>query len=389
MLARKLSKIAQDIATKVPVVTITGPRQAGKTTLVQETFPEYSYANLEDPKTRELAQEDYEGFFERYKEPLIIDEVQRVPELLSALQVKVDQNRSQNGRFILTGSHQPKLREGIAQSLAGRTSILTLLPLSLEELKENNVSPGDVNSTLLRGFMPELYRDSHVREPYTYYRDYVETYIERDVRNMKDIRDLTKFRRFLTLLAGRVGQVVNLSSLSGEVGVSSTTLNEWLSVLMASDVVFDLKPFFSNISKRHTKSSKIYFTEVGVAAYLLGLENEAQVDRDPLRGQLFENMVVAEALKARHNSNKEPNLFYTRTEKGVEVDMVLRANSTLKPFEIKSAMTPHISFAKNLKTFCEAETSADMPTVIYSGEPYPSYRGVRYVNYADCYKYFE
>ena len=314
-------------------------------------------------------------------EPLIIDEVQRVPELLSAIQVRVDENRDLNGRFILTGSHQPMLREGIAQSLAGRTSIVALYPLSIEELLEDGCTALNINHLLLYGLMPELYKGKNTRKPYIYYRDYLQTYIEKDVRQMKAIKDLDKFLRFLTLLAGRVGQVVNLSMLSGEVGVSSTTLGEWLSVLSASNIIFELQPYFSNISKRQIKSPKIYFSEVGLCSYLLGLEEEEQVDRDPLRGQLFENMVVAEAVKARLNKNREPDLYFVRTEKGVEIDLVYKAGRNLIPFEIKSSMTPNSTFSRNLKAFCDAEPTSMQPTIIYSGEEYPLFYGVRYINY--------
>ena len=299
MIKRDISENLISLSRQVPVVTIIGPRQSGKTTLVKECFPEYTYVNLEDPITRMFAKEDYKSFFETYKEPLIIDEVQRVPELLSAIQVIVDSDRENNGRFILTGSHQPSLQEGIAQSLAGRTSITTLLPLSMKELdQDGQLESLSIDDLLIKGFMPELYKKVS-REPLTYYRDYLNTYVEKDLREMLEIKNLDKFLRFLTLLAARVGQVVNLSALSGEVGVSSTTLSEWLSVLEASYIVYRLKPFFSNITKQQIKSPKIYFTEVGLAVYLLGIETENQANRDPLRGNLFENLIVSEVLKSR------------------------------------------------------------------------------------------
>lgn len=381
MIERKIKDKLLDISTKVPVITLLGPRQAGKTTLVKELFPDYTYVNLEDKATRELAETDYIGFFNKYKEPMIIDEVQRVPELLSAIQVKVDEDRRKNGRFILTGSHQPRLREAVAQSLAGRTSLLTLLPLSLEEIKSSNNVP-DVDENIIRGFMPELYLEN-TREPNDFYRDYLNTYIEKDLRQMISVKDLNTFVKFLTLLAGRVGQVVNLSSMAGEVGVSSTTLSEWLSVLEDSFVVFKLQPYYSNISKRVVKAPKVYFVEPGLAAYLLGIESANQASRDPLRGNLFENIVVLEAFKQRLNQNKEPNLFYMRTEKGVEVDLILKKEGILYPFEIKSAMTPNKEFSKNLKSFCESEKDSSGMNVIYVGEPYDSFLNTKYINYKD------
>lgn len=387
MIKRKIASKLIQLTKQVPVVTIIGPRQSGKTTLVKDCFKEYTYVNLEDPVNRMLAIEDYRGFFATYKEPLIIDEVQRVPELLSAIQAMVDEDRAKNGRFILTGSHQPGLQKEIDQSLAGRTSILTLLPLSMAELAEEGVLEGlSTDNLLIKGFMPELYREN-ARESLVYYRDYLNTYVEKDLRAMLEIKNLDKFLRFLTLLAGRVGQVVNFAALSGEVGVSSTTLSEWLSVLEASYIVYKLQPYFSNIAKRQIKSPKIYFTEIGLASYLLGIETENQANRDPLRGNLFENLIVSEVLKSRLNENQNPNLFYMRTEKGVEVDLIVRKEDILYPFEIKTAMTPNRSFSRHLLSFVEAEKTAKNPKIIYTGQSYPKLNGVEYVNFKDLKKY--
>lgn len=386
MLSRSIKEKVVKLVQQVPVVTIIGPRQSGKTTLVRELFPNYQYVNLEDPFVRQLAKEDYIGFFETYSEPLIIDEVQRVPELLSAIQVKVDENRLKNGRFILTGSHQPSLQKNISQSLAGRTSILSLLPLSMEELANNgNLENMTMDELLVKGFMPELYREN-VREPYVFYRDYLNTYVEKDLREMLALKNLDAFLRFLTLLAGRVGQVVNLSSMSSEVGVSSTTLAEWLSVLEASFIVFKLKPYFSNLTKQQIKSPKIYFTEVGLATFLLGIENEKQASRDPLRGNLFENLIVSEFLKKEFNENRNPKLYYMRTNKGVEVDLIRQKDGQLLPYEIKTAMTPNKTFSKHILSFVEAEASAQNPRIIYTGESYPKFNGVEYVNFKTIFK---
>lgn len=389
MIRREISEKLISLSKQVPVVTIIGPRQSGKTTLVRECFPEYTYVNLEDPINRMLAKDDYKSFFETYKQPLIIDGVQRVPELLSAIQVIVDSDRENNGRFILTGSHQPSLQEGIAQSLAGRTSIMTLLPLSMKELNQDGqLESLSIDDLLIKGFMPELYKKVS-REPLTYYRDYLNTYVEKDLREMLEIKNLDKFLRFLTLLAARVGQVVNLSALSGEVGVSSTTLSEWLSVLEASYIVYRLKPFFSNITKQQIKSPKIYFTEVGLAVYLLGIETENQANRDPLRGNLFENLIVSEVLKSRLNDNLDPNIFYMRTAKGVEVDLIVKKENNLFPYEIKTSMTPNKTFSRHLLYFVEAEDYAKEPKIIYAGDSYPKFNGVEYVNYKQLDKYLK
>ena len=381
MIKRVIADKIKKSLSQVPVVTVLGPRQAGKTTLVKELCPDYTYVNLEDKATRELAEKDYIGFFKKYQEPMIIDEVQRVPELLSAIQVKVDEDRRKNGRFILTGSHQPRLREAVAQSLAGRTTIHTLCPLSLEEIR-NSGKLEEIDDNIIHGFMPELYQDN-ARNASVYYRDYLDTYIEKDLRQMIAVKDLNAFLRFLTLLAGRVGQVVNLSGMSGEVGVSSTTLGEWLSVLEDSFVVFRLQPYYSNISKRIVKSPKIYFVEPGLAAYLLGIETARQASRDPLRGNIFENIVVLEAMKTRLNDNKEPNLFYVRTEKGVEVDLILKKEGILFPFEIKSSMTPNNDFSKNMKLFCNSEANSGKMSVLYCGEDYDSFQNCKYTNYTE------
>ena len=387
MINRNISNKLIELVNQVPVVTIIGPRQSGKTTMVKNSFPEYNYVNLEDPINRIFAKEDCRGFFVTYREPLIIDEVQRVPELLSAIQVMVDEDRGKNGRFILTGSHQPSLQKGIAQSLAGRTSILTLLPLSMNELAEEGLLENlSTDKLLLQGFMPELYREGS-RDHIVYYRDYLNTYVEKDLRAMLEIKNLDKFLRFLTLLAGRVGQVVNLSAMSGEVGVSSTTLSEWLSVLEASYIVYKLKPYFSNITKQQIKSPKIYFTEIGLVSYLLGIETENQANRDPLRGNLFENLIVSEVLKSRLNENQNPNIYYMRTAKGVEVDLIVKKEGKLNPFEIKTSMTPHKSFSRHLLSFVEAEENALKPRIVYTGQSYPQFNGVEYVNYKDLKKY--
>lgn len=387
MIKRNMTNNLIELVKQVPVVTIIGPRQSGKTNLVRETFPEYNYVDLDDPVNRMLATEDYRGFFASYKEPLIIDEVQRVPKLLSAIQVMVDEDRGKNWRFILTSSHQSRRQKGIAQSLAGRTSILSLLPLSMNELAEEGLLQDlSTDRLFIQGFMPEQYREGS-REPLVYYRDYLNTYVEKDLREMLEIKNLDKFLRFLTLLAGRVGQVVNLSAMSGEVGVSSTTLSEWLSVLEASYIVFQLKPYFSNITKRHVKSQKVYFTEIGLASYLLGIETENQANRDPLRGNLFENLIVLEVLKARLNANQNPNMYYMRTVRGVEVDLIVKKEESLYPLEIKTSMTPDTSFARHLQTFMEAEANAKKPRIIYTGKSYPRLNGVEYVNYKDLDKY--
>ena len=352
------------VCKEYPVVTITGPRQSGKTSLAKHYCDGYNYANLESPEIRKLAQSDPKAFFSAYPAPVIIDEVQRVPELLSYIQILADE-ADRPGQYILTGSHQLNLAAAVSQSLAGRTALLRLLPLSLAELKGAGVkiSRDDI---LFKGFMPRLYHDD-IR-PGTLYSEYFQNYIERDLRQLTSIGDLLLFEKFLRVLAGRVGQVINISSLSGDVGVSRATLNEWLAVLEASFIIFRLPPWFENANKRAIKTPKLYFTEPGLAAWLLEIETPRQISRDPLMGNLFENMVVTEALKARLNSGQMSNLYFYRDTKGNEVDLVLRQHRKLKPVEIKAAMTFSPDMTRGLKHFQKQFADALPGAVVYAGD---------------------
>ena len=380
MIKRKIQQVLADLATKFPVITITGPRQAGKTTLAQLQFPDYKYVNLEDPDVRLLAERDSKEFLEQYPAPVIIDEVQRVPKLLSYIQVIVDRDKKKKGQFILTGSQQPNLRAEVSQSLAGRTAILQLLPLSIQELSEAGIKM-DRDEYLFKGFMPELY-DSDI-EPELLYRNYYMTYVERDARQLINLRNSLNFELFIKLLAGRVGQLINLSSLSNDVGVSVSTLSEWLSVLEASHIVFRLPCYFQNFGKRLVKAPKLYFTEVGLATYLLGIKDVSQVARDPLFGGLFENMVVLEALKARYNAGKESELYFFRDSKGMEIDLLLNENRELLPMEIKAARSYNPDFIEAITKFRSLVPSSKPGAVIYSGDLTPTIKETRFVNFVD------
>ena len=371
MIIREITEVLLKRATEFPVITVTGPRQSGKTTLVRACFPRHTYVNLEDPETRELAETDYKRFFTLYKPPVIVDEIQRVPQLASVIQTLVDANRRKCGQFILTGSHQPKLKETVTQSLSGRSAFLKLLPLTFSEMASASKRQGmDADSLILRGGMPELAIKK--TDPNVYYRNYLQSYIERDVRQIANIRNTSPFNRFLVLLAGRVGQLVNLNALSGEVGVSHTTLSGWLDVLEASFIICRLQPYFANIGKRLVKTPKIYFTETGLAACLLGLKTVDQVSRDPLRGNLFENLVVSDLLKRNLNRDAEDELFFFRTSDGVEVDVLRKTEKGLQPIEIKSAMTWTESLADGLRRSCKLIPNAVDPTLIYCGKTYPT-----------------
>ncbi len=381
MIPRQIAEELARSAREYPVVTITGPRQSGKTTLVKSQFPDHAYVNLEDLSCRRLATEDAAAFFRQFPAPVVVDEIQRVPELLSAIQVQVDQG-APPGSYILTGSQQLDLHAAVSQTLAGRTALLQLLPLSIRELQLAG-QVLDRDEAIFRGFMPRLYQEPPMR-PEALYRDYLQTYVERDVRRLVNIRHLASFDAFLRLLAGRIGQEVNLHGLAGDVGVSSLTLKEWLSVLEASFVVFRLQPYFENFGKRSIKASKIYFTEVGLAAHLLELRAADQVGRDPLLGHLFENLVVMEIVKACLNAGERPDLYFYRDQTGTEVDLLLSRNRKLIPVEIKAGMTYHREFTRGMVQFRKTTPKAEAGYVVYAGDLTPEVAGDRFMNFRDA-----
>ena len=362
---RTIESVIQDLITKYPVVTVMGPRQSGKTTLCRKAFPEKQYVNLEAPDERQFAIEDPRGFLNTYQDGAILDEIQRTPELLSYLQPMVDEDPVP-GKFILTGSQQLNVRESLTQSLAGRTGILTLLPFDWNEV-QGYMDVSDVDGLILHGFYPRLH---HMRiNPTQALGDYFETYVQRDVRQLIQIRHAQLFEKFVRLCAGRVGQLLNLQSLANETGVSHTTAREWISILEASYVIFQLPPWYANISKRLIKTPKIYFWDVGLAAYLLGLEEEKQVSRDPLRGNLFENMVVAEMFKQYYHYGKRPRLSFYRDSSGNEVDLVLERGQDLFPIEIKSGQTVSKQFFQGLNRFSGVVGDRiKRGVVVYAGE---------------------
>ncbi|MFI5334818.1 MAG: ATP-binding protein [Chlamydiales bacterium] len=364
MYKRTLAVELEALARSYPVVTVMGPRQSGKTTLARHTFPGMAYVNLEELDIQALATEDPRGFLEQYPEGAILDEIQRVPALLSYIQVIVDE-KQKKGMFILTGSHQMELHQAISQSLAGRTALLNLLPMSLEELSNAGFDLS-VDEALLKGGYPRIYKDA--LDPTKAYRNYFQTYIERDLRQLIHVKDLLQFQRFIRICAGRIGQLLNLEGISNEVGVSSQTIKEWISILEASFVILRLQPYFENFGKRMVKAPKLFFTDVGLATYLLGIENAAQVSRDPLRGNLIENLIVLELFKARLNKGLDPQLYYFRDAHGHEVDLIFQRGHSLVPIEIKAARTFNAEFLKNLDYFQRlAPDRCDKGFLIYTG----------------------
>ena len=363
MIEREITSRLKALFEQYPFVTVTGPRQSGKTTLCRAAFPGLDYANLEAPDQREFAESDPRGFLAQFDEGAIIDEVQHVPALMSYLQVIADE-RNCNGLFVLTGSEQFRLSDAINQSLAGRTALLRLLPFSLEERRRAGASSA-VDDILYSGFYPRILDQG--LNPTQALGDYFETYVERDVRRLGAIRNLSNFRRFVRLCAGRVGQLVNLRSLGADAGVSHTTAREWLTVLETSYIVFQLPPYYANIRKRLVKSPKIYFYDVGLAAYLMGIENAEQVSTHPLRGALFENAVIAEALKHRFNRGNQPNLYFFRDAKGLECDLLYPAGHGVAAFEVKSGATIGSDYFHSLHRVAEVVPDVTSRTVVYGG----------------------
>jgi predicted AAA+ superfamily ATPase len=373
---RDLSGIIKESIGSFSGITLTGPRQSGKTTLVKHLFPEAEYHSLENPDTRERAIEDPKGFLGRDVPLMILDEVQHTPSLLSYIQEIMD---TTDRKFVLTGSNQLSLLDSVTQSLAGRTATFTLLPFSLSELSD---FPGKYSTEdlLLNGFYPSIYDKK--RDPTINYRSYYETYIERDVRRLIHVKDIDNYRKFIRICAGRIGQIWNAHSISNELGISSHTVKSWLSTLQASYIVYLVQPFHKNINKRLIKSPKLYFHDVGFASYLLGLENNMQIERDPLYGALFENLCVNELVKKRINQGLDPNIYFYRDSNLNEVDVVQKTGSGYRIFEIKSSSTFHSSFAKSLIHFeNNVEQRLDNKVILYQGENLASFNNVEILNY--------
>lgn len=365
MFKRDLEAELKELAKGYPVVMVMGPRESGKTTIVEHAFPEKKYANLEYPDVRALAQNDPRGFLDQFPDGAILDEIQRLPQLLSYIQPLVDK-KDQKGMFILTGSHQLDLQEAISQSLAGRTAVLTLLPLNLAELGNAGIDLS-LNQWILKGGYPRIYKEN--LDPTKAYRNYFQTYVERDLRQVIQVKDLIQFERFVQILAGRIGQILNMEEIGGEVGISSHTVKHWISILEASFIIFRLHPYFDNFGKRIIKSPKLFFNDVGLASYLLGIENEIQLNRDPLRGNLFENAIILELKKYRLNRGMDPSLFYYRDTLKNEVDVIYKKGHELIPIEIKSSKTFHIEFIKKLEFFQKiAKTRVSCSYLIYAGD---------------------
>ena len=365
MIERIIKKKILLLARKFPVISVTGPRQSGKTTLIKSAFPDYRYETLEDPVTRLLAQNDPVRFLGG-KEKIIIDEIQRSPELFSYIQGMVDKNNI-SGQFIISGSQSFLLNQHISQSLAGRVAILNLLPLSIAELQKGKIDVADYEKLIFTGFFPRIY-DKKI-SPADFYPNFIQTYIERDIRLLQNIHDLNTFVRFIKICAGRTGQLINYTSLANDCGISPNSARSWLSLLESSHIVFLLQPHYQNFKKRMVKMARLYFTDTGLASSLLDIQSENQLSSHYLRGALFENLILSEFIKMRLNSGLRPNIYFWRDNKGMEIDCLIETGETVTPVEIKSGNTFNPDYFKNLRYWNRISgNNPENSWVIYGGD---------------------
>ncbi|MBO4774320.1 MAG: ATP-binding protein [Bacteroidales bacterium] len=363
MIHRKLESVIRENLNYFPVVTVTGPRQSGKTTLIRNMFPDMPYHSLETPDTLSMALSDPAAFLMRHNEGMVLDEVQNAPQLLSYLQGIVDEHRER--KYILSGSSQFSLQNSISQSLAGRTAVLELLPVSLSEL-HGGESLCNADKLMFSGFYPAVMAGDNI--PRLFYPAYVRTYLERDVRNLLQVKNLFQFQTFLRLCAGRVGSLFNASELSNDTGVSVNTIRAWLSILQASYIIFMLHPYHENSRKRLTKTPKLYFYDTGLACYLLGIGDEQQLSTDRMRGHLFENMIIADVMKRFCNEGRSPELMFYRDSNGNEIDLLVSQGSSIQGYEIKSSATYSSTFEKGFGSLTPSlDARLTRRAVIYNG----------------------
>lgn len=379
MIQRKIAPSIQSAAGKFPVISITGPRQSGKTTLAKMLFNDYYYVNLEDLSMREYALNDPKSFLNAFGDYMIIDEVQYAPQLFSFIQVLVDEFREK--KYVLTGSQNFLLLEKITQSLAGRTAIFYLLPFSIEELKGTDYEPFEYPDYMIKGSYPVIYDRQH--NPAEWLRNYLTTYVERDVRQVLNVGDLTTFQRFISICAGRIGQLVNFSSIANDLSVSYHTVQRWLSILETSFITFRLYPHSVNHGKRLVKSPKLYFNDTGLVCALLGIENKEMLTTHYLKGALFENLVMTELKKFRFNHSITRDLYFWRDNSGREIDCILDHPVSPVAIEIKSGMTIHSDFLTSLNWW-KSITGDSGGYLIYGGDKSFGYSGNQMLGWKDC-----
>lgn len=364
MIARNLTEKLQHLYLKYPVVVLTGARQTGKTTLLKSVFAQIPYVNLEDPDNRILAETDPRGFLSNFPKGVMIDEAQQVPNLFSYIQQIVDNSDS---KFILSGSQNFQLLEKITQSLAGRVAVLSLMPFSYEELTKHGYHFNKVEEVIFKGFYPRIY-DKDI-SPTEFYPYYINTYIERDVRQIKNIENLSLFTIFLKLCAGRTGQLLNIQSLANDVGVSHNTIRSWLGVLEASYIIYLHKPHYKNFNKRLLKTPKIYFYDTGLLCSLLQIENSEQLNTHFLKGGVFENFVINEISKYYLNKGIKPPIYFWQSKEKKEIDVLIEKGEQLYPIEIKAAKTKNASLLNNLSYWNKLNpTPSNNLNLIYGGD---------------------
>jgi len=348
-LQRDIEKVITGALEQFPAIAITGPRQSGKTTMLREVFGnKYEYVTFDDPLNRQRAIDDPKLFLSQLKEYVILDEIQYVPEILHYLKMEIDNKRFMKGRFILTGSQQFGLIKGLSESLAGRIAIFSLLPFSYIEVNKHNACTTKTyfSDSSLKGLYPEIYLSENINNK-LWYGSYLQTYLERDIRSVYNIGSLREFSIFLRLLASRCSQLLNMSALARDIGVSVNTIKAWISVLEAGHIIYLLQPWYRNLGKRITQSPKVYFVESALVTYLTGISTEELLFNGPMGGELFENLIISEALKSLYNRGERPEMYYLRTNNGVEADLITERNNKLSVYEIKMSQTPHIGMAKN------------------------------------------
>ncbi len=371
MVTRTMQKHIYDVAKGFPVITITGPRQSGKTTLAKMSFPDYKYFDLEDPDIRQVMKENPKALLSNPTGKYIIDEFQLVPELLSQVKVMVDAAQIES-QFILTGSNQFSMMKGLSQSLAGRTAIFNLLPFSWLEIYNPNqpddgkpISPS-LDEAMYKGFYPRLIDKK--MNPAMYYTSYISTYLERDIRLLSNVQDLGLFHRFLALCAGRTGSILNKAALANETGIDVKTVNNWLSLLQTSFIIYLLQPWHNNLNKRLIKSPKLYFYDTGLVSRLLRIRDAGDMATHPLRGQIFETFVISEYIKSFYNKGLEAPIYYYRENNGTEIDLIIQNGAKLLPIEIKSAQSVNSAFYKNILAFRKALGKEMDAVLVYGGE---------------------
>ena len=387
MLQRDLEKEAKRLAKQFPVIAILGPRQSGKTTLAQQCFPNYHYLSLENPDTRDFASHDPKGFLRPYEEGVILDEIQHVPQLFSYIQSIVDAS-GLKGRFILTGSQNFQLNAHISQSLAGRVAILTLLPFSLSELKKGKSLPAFYETLLFLGGYPRIHAQQIA--PTDWYPNYIQTYIERDIRQLKNVTDLSTFQRFVKLCAGRIGQLINWSDLGRDCGITYHTAQSWISLLEASFVIFMLHPFYENFNKRLVKSPKLYFYDTGLACSLLEISTEQELRTHSLKGNIFESFIISELIKERHNRGQIPKFYFWRDKMGHEIDLIFESRGAVQAVEIKSSETLTQDLFKTINYWQTISYhSPEECFLIYGGEEYQARSYAKVFGWKECTRVFE